>query len=106
MHSTRKVEAKEKHSRQPDFISALKNLDLMLGNFPRNESENFPEDSEIEVSSESYELHKKPNPVGKGWCSFNNGVLRSVVVAVWALDKTLCCFKQAGNSPVQGSEEF
>ena len=37
MPSTRKQKAREKRSRQPDVMSDIENLDVMLGNYQENE---------------------------------------------------------------------
>ena len=50
--------ARERHSRHFDLTSDMKILDVMLGSFPKNDSESEPED-EQDVDSASVGLHKK-----------------------------------------------
>ena len=39
MPSTRKQKAKEKRARQSDVLSDLENMNVMLGNYPENQSD-------------------------------------------------------------------
>ena len=58
MHPTRKQRAKERHSRQADLMSDLKNWDILLGSYSGNEIESNSEDSNIEVDLE----YNRPRP--------------------------------------------
>ena len=49
MPSTRKQKAKEKRSRQSDVTSDLKNVDIMLGNYSRNELDSQLGEKETEL---------------------------------------------------------
>ena len=52
MPSTRKQKAREKRSRQSDVMSDLENINVMLGNYPENQSE-VDLNENVEVDSRS-----------------------------------------------------
>ena len=52
MPSTRKQKAKEKRARQSDVLSDLENMNVMLGNYPENQSD-VDLDENVEVDSRS-----------------------------------------------------
>ena len=54
-----------KRSRQLDVVSALGNIDVLLGNFPRSEYEDQQADREIEADLESERLHRNAIPFGE-----------------------------------------
>ena len=54
MPSTRKQKAREKRSRQPDVMSDLENMNVMLGNYSRNHSD-VELNEKIELDSRSNE---------------------------------------------------
>ena len=54
MPSTRKQKAREKRSRQPDVMSDLENMNVMLGNYSRNHSD-VELNEKIEMDSRSNE---------------------------------------------------
>ena len=64
MPSNRKQKAKEKRSRQPDVMSDIENMDVVLGNFPQNSFERPEVACEIEVDIESRRLHRDTNQIG------------------------------------------
>ena len=53
MPSTRKQKAKERRSRQADLMSVVKNLDVMMGSYSRNEMKSNSGDRNDEVDLES-----------------------------------------------------
>ena len=53
MPSTRKQKAEEKRSRQSDGMSDLEKVDIMLGNYSRNELDSKLGDRETELDLES-----------------------------------------------------
>ena len=53
MPSTRKQKAREKRARQSDEMSDVENLDVMLGNYSRNELAEQENNSEIDLDLES-----------------------------------------------------
>ena len=61
MPSTRKQKAKEKRSRQSDVMSDLENIDVMLGVYPGNHS-----DDEIGDMKCRYRLKVEWTYTGKG----------------------------------------
>ena len=52
MPSTRKQKAREKRSRQSDVMSDLENMNVMLGNYPENQSD-VDLNENVEVDSRS-----------------------------------------------------
>ena len=52
MPSTRKQKAREKRSRQSDVMSDLENMNVMLGNYPENQSDADLNEN-VEVDSRS-----------------------------------------------------
>ena len=71
MPSTRKQIAKEKRSRQSDVMSDLENLDIMLGNYSRNELDSQLGEIEIELDLESNDL-QAANPISEDFRSLLN----------------------------------
>ena len=53
MPSTRKQKAKEKRSRQSDVMSDLENIDVMLGVYPGNQSDDEIGDENVDIDSRS-----------------------------------------------------
>ena len=53
MPSKRKQKAMEKRSRQPKLMSDLENVDIMLGNYSRNELDSQLGERETELDLES-----------------------------------------------------
>ena len=70
MHLNRKQKAKEKRSRQSDVMSDFENINVMLGNFPRNDYENHP--FEKKMDSESDKLNGSVNPTETDFRSLLN----------------------------------
>ena len=68
MPSTRKQKAKEKSSRQLVVMSDLENMDVMLGNYSRNDLDS---QKQTEGDSESNEL-QTVNPTSEDFRSLNN----------------------------------
>ena len=68
MPSTRKQKAKVKRSRQSDVMSDLKNVDIMLGNYSRNELDSQLGDRETELDLESNGL-QTANPTSEDFRS-------------------------------------
>ena len=71
MPSTRKQIAKEKRSRQSDVMSDLENLDIMLGNYSRNELDSQLGEREIELDLESNDL-QAATPISEDFRSLIN----------------------------------
>ena len=53
MPSTRKQRAKERRSRQLDILSAVENVDIMLGSYSRDDDRNDQSEKELNLDSES-----------------------------------------------------
>ena len=69
MPSNRNQKAKEKRSRQSDVISDLKNMNIWLAVFSRDD---YEVEIEIEMVSKSDELHGNANPIGENFRSLLN----------------------------------
>ena len=69
MPSTRRQKAKERRSRQLDIMSDVENVDLMLGNYPRNNEENDHSENEINLDSESSRPQRTSNVTGEDFRS-------------------------------------
>ena len=61
MHSTRKQKAEEKRSRQPDVMSDVENLDIMLGSYSRNDVDTQLSENEENADLRSNERHPNSN---------------------------------------------
>ena len=61
MPSTRKRKAKEKRSRQSEVLSGIKNLDVMLGSYQKENSEVQDRASENEIDLESNRRKESSN---------------------------------------------
>ena len=70
MPSTRKQKANEKRSRQSDMMSDLKNMDVILGNYPRNEY--VGHQNENDADRESHGGKQNVNPIGEDFRSLSN----------------------------------
>ena len=71
MPSTRKQKAREKRSRQSDVMSDLENVDIMLGNYSRNELDSQLGERETELDLESNGL-QTANPISEDFRSLIN----------------------------------
>ena len=71
MPSTRKQKAREKRSRQSDVMSDLENVDIMLGNYSRNELDSQLGERETELNLESNGL-QTANPISEDFRSLIN----------------------------------
>ena len=69
MPSTRKQKAKEGRSRQVDIMFDVENVDVMLGNYSRNDQENDHKENEINLDSESSRLQRTSNVTGEDFRS-------------------------------------
>ena len=61
MPSTRKQKAKERRSRQLDKMPDVENVDVMLGNYSRNDQENDYSENEMNLDSESSRPQRASN---------------------------------------------
>ena len=68
MLSTRKQKAREKRSRQSDVMSGIENVDIMLGNYSRNELDSQLGERETELDLESIGL-QSANPISEDFRS-------------------------------------
>ena len=68
MPSTRKQKARDKRSRQSDVMSDLENVDIMLGNYSRNELDSQLGERETELDLESDGL-QAANPISEDFRS-------------------------------------
>ena len=71
MPSTRKQKAREKRSRQSDVMSDLENVDIMLGNYSRNELDSQLGERETELDLES-NGPQTANPISEDFRSLIN----------------------------------
>ena len=69
MPSTRKQKAKERRSRQLDFMFDVENVDVMLGSYSRNDEENDHSENEINSDSESSRPQRTSNVTGEDFWS-------------------------------------
>ena len=69
MPSTRKQKAEERRSRQLDIMSDVENVDVMLGNYSRNDEENDHSEKEINLDSESSRPQRTSNVTGEDFRS-------------------------------------
>ena len=69
MPSTRKQKTKEGRSRQLDIMSEVENVDVMLGNYSRNDQENDHKENEINFDSESSRPQRTSNVTGEDFRS-------------------------------------
>ena len=69
MPSTRKQKAKEKRSRQSDVMSDIENLDVMLGNYQRENEEN---NDDGELDHRSIRRDEIPNGNDNEFRTFSN----------------------------------
>ena len=65
MPSNRKQKAREKRSRQPDVMSDIENLNVILGNFQGNDQVRDGNDSDADFDLESRRQQGETNLVGK-----------------------------------------
>ena len=72
MPSTRKQKAKERRSRQSDIMSDIENLDVMLGNYQRDNSEPQTENDEGEMASGSIRREESANQNENDYRSYLN----------------------------------
>ena len=70
--STRKQKAKERRSRQLDIMSDMENVDIMLGNYTRDDEENNISENEINLDSGSNRPQQSSNVIGKDFRSLLN----------------------------------
>ena len=69
MPSTRKQKAKERRSRQLDIMSDVKNVDVMLGSYSRNEEGDVQSENELNLDSESNRPQRNSNITGENFRS-------------------------------------
>ena len=69
MPSTRKQKAKERRSRQLDIMSDIENVDVMLGNYSRNNEEKDLSENDMNLDSESSRPQRKSNVTGEDFRS-------------------------------------
>ena len=69
MPSTRKHKAKERRSRQLDFMSDVENADVMLGNYSREDEGNYHSDIELTLHPVSIRPQQNSNVVGEDFRS-------------------------------------
>ena len=69
MPSTRKQKAKERRSRQLDIMPDVENVDVMLGNYSRNDQENDHCENEMNLDSESSRPQLASNVTGEDFRS-------------------------------------
>ena len=72
MPSTRKQKAKERRSRQLDIMSDVKNVDIMLGSYSRDDERVEQSESELNLDSGSNRPHQYSNLVGEDFRSLLN----------------------------------
>ena len=72
MPSTRKQKAKERRSRQLDIISDVKNVDIMLENYSRNEEGNHQSENEQTLNSEYSRPQRNSNVTDDFWSQLTN----------------------------------
>ena len=64
MPSKRKQKAKQRRSRQLDIMSDVENVDVIMGNYSRNDEENDHSENEINLDSESSRPQRTSNVTG------------------------------------------
>ena len=72
MPSTRKQKAKERRSRQLDMMSYVENVDIMIGNYSRNEDRNEQNESEVKLDLGSNRPQQSSNLIGEDFRSLLN----------------------------------
>ena len=72
MPSTGKQKAKERRSRQLDILSDVKNVDIMLGSYSRDEEENIASENEVNLDSGSSRPQQNSNVIGEDFRSLLN----------------------------------
>ena len=72
MPSTRKQKAKERRSRQLDMLSDVKNVDIMLGSYSRDDEENNISENEVNLDSGSSRPQQSSNVIGEDFRSLLN----------------------------------
>ena len=72
MPSTRKQKAKERRSRQLDMMSDVENVDIMLGNYSREDEENVTSENEVNLDSGSSRPQQNSYVMGDDFRSLLN----------------------------------
>ena len=72
MPSTRKQKAKERRSRQLDMIFDVENVDIMIGNYSRDEDRNEQSESELNLDLGSNRPQQSSNLIGEDFRSVLN----------------------------------
>ena len=72
MPSTKKQKAKERRSRQLDMLSDVKNVDVMLGSYSRDDEENNISENEVNLDSGSSRPQQSSNVIGEDFRSLLN----------------------------------
>ena len=72
MPSTRKQKAKERRSRQLDKMSDVKNVDIMLGSYSRDDEENDISENGVNLDSGSNRPQQSSNVIGEDFRSLLN----------------------------------
>ena len=72
MPSTRNQKAKERRSRQLDMLSDVENVDIMIGNYPRNGDGNEESESELNLDLGSNRPQQSSNLIGEDFRSLLN----------------------------------
>ena len=72
MPSTRKQKSKEQCSRQLDMVSDVKNVDIMLGSYSRDDEENDISENGVKLDSGSNRPQQSSNVIGEDFRSLLN----------------------------------
>ena len=82
MPSTRKQKAKERRSRQLDFMFDVENVDVMLGSYSRNDEENDHSENEINSDSESSRPQRTSNVTGEDFWSYLTNSRENIEITI------------------------
>ena len=72
MPSTRKQKAKELRSRQMDMMSGVKNVEILLGSYSRDDERKNDSENEVNLDSGSSRPKQNSNLVGEDFRSLLN----------------------------------
>ena len=72
MPSTRRQKAEERRSRQLDMSSDVENVDIMLGNYSRDDEENKIKENGVNLDSGSDRPQQSSNVIGEDFRSLLN----------------------------------
>ena len=72
MSSTSTQKTKKKSSRQSDAVSDLENVDMIMGNYSRNEVSDEQEESDVDLNLGSNKLDRNTNLLSEDFRSLPN----------------------------------